>query len=392
VNERIGALATAALEEIMARKGTGVYLRGNAWRLDCSINGRRYQLPLGRKISQTAAEQIASLKRAAILKGELGAGAKGKEVSFKDARKLYMGWVKANRAVNTYNDYAICFRQLEERFGERKLSQINSFMVEAYKRKRAEDGATVRPNREISTLRAMYNWLAKHRKFKGENPAARFDRLKESPGKMRILTPEEEALLLSYSVDPLHSLIIIGLHCGLRLKREALALRWKENIDFADRTLTVEAAFSKTHEMREVALNSVALETLQHLKEITPGPWVFMTRGRREKGPWRRLTSFKTAFDTACRHAKLFDVTPHCLRHTWASRLDMSGASTKTLMELGGWKTPEMVAKYSHTTKVHRQRAVEMLANNSTTLSTTPKESTETAQVANVLILNNVRL
>jgi len=53
----------------MARKGDGIYKRGNAWRLDCVINGQRYRLPLGRKISRSA---IAIAKRAAILKGELG--------------------------------------------------------------------------------------------------------------------------------------------------------------------------------------------------------------------------------------------------------------------------------------------------------------------------------
>ncbi|NLA41974.1 MAG: tyrosine-type recombinase/integrase, partial [Smithella sp.] len=35
--------------------------------------------------------------------------------------------------------------------------------------------------------------------------------------------------------------------------------------------------------------------------------------------------SFRTAFQTACRNAKLTGVTPHVLRHTFASRLVMRG-------------------------------------------------------------------
>jgi len=60
--------------------------------------------------------------------------------------------------------------------------------------------------------------------------------------------------------------------------------------------------------------------------------------GRRYQMP---LKSFKSAFDRACRHANLSGVTPHSLRHTWASRMEMSGASQKTLMELGGLEGSE---------------------------------------------------
>jgi len=92
--------------------------------------------------------------------------------------------------------------------------------------------------------------------------------------------------LLAAASEHVRSLIVLGLQTGLRVNREALTLTCNK-IDFAGRTLTVEAAFSKTHEMREVPLNSIALETLRSLKAGSPGPWVFMTRGRRHDGPWR---------------------------------------------------------------------------------------------------------
>ena len=53
--------------------------------------------------------------------------------------------------------------------------------------------------------------------------------------------------------------------------------------------------------------------------------------------------------------------------------MEMSGASQKTLMELGGWKDPKMVARYSHTSKQHRMEAVEKIANYSPSIVTTPK-------------------
>ena len=66
-------------------------------------------------------------------------------------------------------------------------------------------------------------------------------------------------------------------------------------------------------------INSVALETLKGLKRRVPGPQVFMTQGRDSNGAWRPYLSIRTAFETDCRRAKLTDVTPHVLRHTFAS-------------------------------------------------------------------------
>jgi hypothetical protein len=53
----------------------------------------------------------------------------------------------------------------------------------------------------------------------------------------------------------------------------------------------------------------------------------------------------------------------------------MSGASQKTLMELGGWKDAKMVARYSHTSKQHRMEAIERIANYSPSLITAPKNA-----------------
>lgn len=38
----------------------------------------------------------------------------------------------------------------------------------------------------------------------------------------------------------------------------------------------------------------------------------------------------------------------HDLRHSFASRLAMQGANDRTIMTLGGWKSPAMLARYAH--------------------------------------------
>ena len=45
------------------------------------------------------------------------------------------------------------------------------------------------------------------------------------------------------------------------------------------------------------------------------------------------------------------------LRHTWASWHVMSGTSLQELMELGGWKSYEMVLRYAHLAPEHLSNA-----------------------------------
>jgi len=51
----------------------------------------------------------------------------------------------------------------------------------------------------------------------------------------------------------------------------------------------------------------------------------------------------------------------HCNRHTFASRLVMSGADLLVVKELGGWRTPGMVQRYGHLAPSHLAAAVERL-------------------------------
>jgi site-specific recombinase XerD len=72
--------------------------------------------------------------------------------------------------------------------------------------------------------------------------------------------------------------------------------------------------------------------------------------------------------------AKLAEVTIHTLRHAFASRLAMAGVDLRTIQELGGWSNLEMVQRYSHLSPSHKAEAVEKIAQNFTTLFTTPEE------------------
>ena len=349
----------------MARKGDGIFKRGKIWRLDCYINGQRWQLPLGKGITRTAAAEIATAKRAAILKGEAGIAHKKKDISFEDAKRVFLEWAKANKRPKTLRSYVQCTNQLEKSFRGMKLSEIHTFLIEKHKQRRAAEDAKIAANREITCLKTLYNRCIDWRRYEGENPARKVKKFEESEGKLRFLSEEEEALL-SAAKEPLRTIIQVGIYTGLRILAEALTLRW-ENIDLQRGYLTVEAAYAKGKQTDTLPLNHILVESLTRLKAMATSEWVFVSRSGQ---PFK---SIRTAFENACKSANLADVTPHTLRHTFACRLGMSGTGDRALQVLGRWKEPKMIRRYVHLSEEYLREAVERIADNSTSVFTTPQ-------------------
>jgi integrase len=69
--------------------------------------------------------------------------------------------------------------------------------------------------------------------------------------------------------------------------------------------------------------------------------WCFTYAGQ-------RIHQSSTAWDKAKQRAGIEDFRFHELRHTWASWHVQSGTSLQELMELGGWRSYEMVLRYAH--------------------------------------------
>lgn len=60
--------------------------------------------------------------------------------------------------------------------------------------------------------------------------------------------------------------------------------------------------------------------------------------------------------------ARLRDYTWHCNRHTFPSRLVMSGVDIRTVAYLMGHATIQMTMRYAHLAPEHNREAVERLA------------------------------
>jgi len=342
------------------RYNDGVYLRNSTWWLDCRINGTRYQFPLGKGVSRSVAAELAQVKRAAILRGEVGIGRKKRDITFTQAAELFLEWARANKRPKTVIAYSGSAKRLTEFFGSRKLSEISPFLIEKYKlktigagKRRKADGK-VMVNRDTSVLSNIINRCIDWGKHEGPNPLRKVKKFKESKGNVRFLTEEEERALLNAADEPMRTMILTGIYSGARLASEALTLTW-DNIDFKNGFLTILDAYAKNGETRTVPLELGLADALLRLKERAKGQRVFTKANGR---PYR---SPRAAFEKACEKANLTDVTPHVLRHTFGSRLGMAGVDTRTIQELGGWKNMAMVERYTHLNPDHKVAAIRKL-------------------------------
>ena len=69
------------------------------------------------------------------------------------------------------------------------------------------------------------------------------------------------------------------------------------------------------------------------------------------------MEAIGSAWKRSLKRAGIESFRFHDLRHTWASWHVMSGTNLQELMELGGWKSYEMVLRYAHLEPEHLSSA-----------------------------------
>lgn len=139
----------------------------------------------------------------------------------------------------------------------------------------------------------------------------------------------------------------LALHTGLRLG-EQYGARWVD-VDFERRILTVP--LDKGGKTSYVPLNMAALCALAQLYR-QHGDSKFVCGGSRNPRWW---------FEEALKASAITDFSWHCLRHTFASRLVMSGADVGTVAELLRDRTLAMVMRYAHLAPDYKLEAVQRM-------------------------------
>jgi integrase len=257
--------------------------------------------------------------------------------------------------------------KLKARLGaETAIVDLTAQRIAQYERDRVVEksklGRLVTPstvNRELAILRHLLR-LAEEWGYIAKVPKIRLGR--EPEGRLRFLAEDEIARLLAaceakaVKSPYLLPVVTVALHTGMR-KGEILGLSW-ERVDFARGVLQLE--HTKSGRRREVPMNRAVYDALDGL----PGPkaegFVFRKRDGRAWG------NVRTAFEDACREAKVDNFRFHDLRHTCASWLVMKGRSLKEVQEILGHREFTMTLRYAHLSPDRLRDAVASLEGFST--------------------------
>lgn len=227
-------------------------------------------------------------------------------------------------------------------FGENtRLAEIDNDAVNKAASAILPTAAPATINRQIiAPISAIYNLAADD----GHVSPRRFRRRKEPQGKIRWLRPNEAEDLLECCEKHLLPIASFLLGSGCRTS-EALALT-TENLHLETQQALIPHSKNGELKMAEFPLRTKRLLAASGLPEAGK---VFRT----PKGlPYRLHTGsggqIEAAFSKARKAAGLGpDVTPHTLRHTFATWHYATNKDLLLLMARGGWKKPDMALRYA---------------------------------------------
>lgn len=268
---------------------------------------------------------------------------------FSEALKSYLA--SAPRTANTKAMLARILRAM----GDLPLCEINQQIVNDLRvimlREDASPATVVR--NIITPLRAILG----HAEIQGWSSVPRFIIPRQSKGRTKFLLPDEMERLLAVAPPHLRPLLVFLVTTGARMA-EAIELDWRDVDLAAPRVNFWKTKIGVPRLNVGLPLRTVlALAGLRH----RVGP-VFLTarglpyadRERREGGQinyfWKRLVSAAGLDPT---------LTPHDLRHTWASWFYVtSDKDLLLLMREGQWTSTRMVERYAHIMPVGQKEAI----------------------------------
>ena len=320
-----------------------LYRRNQVWYADFYANGKRVQQSTGtanrREAEKFHALRLSEVHRGAFLKPvnltltELG------ERYIEHAKLHKRSWIRDMQLLSN----------LQEFFGSSRLRDITAFRIEEYQRKRVQEASPATTNREIALLKHMFNIAERWGQHQGANPVRMVRFLPENSVKYRTLSAEEERKLLSCCAPHVREMVVFAINTGLR-SGDIYRLRW-EDVDFPNKQLHL--IVKKTAKPLELPLNDDAMGVLRARQAVRRGLYIFYN-----PDTGSAFLNLKTGLKGALRRGGLTGITWHTLRHTFASRLLLSGADLVTVKDLLGHAEIKTTLRYAHSNAQARAQAV----------------------------------
>jgi integrase len=237
----------------------------------------------------------------------------------------------------------------------KRLSGVKTFgivaprHIERFTKRMAEEGrSNVSINNSLRAMRSFVNRANKNQWYSGENPFIDFDKLPEEKKKPLWLSGTEIKTILKHAQAHSSNAYLVfglGIYAGLR-KGEIDAARWSW-INWEQKFVQVqgdEFFTIKNKSERTIPLKS---ELAAILKRYQQPEGYIVAPGNQPKN-YRYRFDIRKGFDAVAKAAELEWVTPHVLRHTFASQLVSNGVNLYKVGQWLGHSDPTTTAIYAH--------------------------------------------
>src|SRR5688572_8277620 len=339
-------------------KGEGPKGKGT-WIVEFRLRGQYVKQAIPEARTRAEAEQAQIKIKREIFDDKYNRAAGNKDFSdFVD--EVFVPWAKASK--RSWQDDEERARPLKEYFAFKRLRDITPMLIEQFKQQRLKtktlhkrDRSPATVNRELQVLSKVFA-MAYDNGLVETNPMRRVHKLREAPARERYLTDDEETRLFSVLVGRrahLRPIVVVALQTGMR-QGEILGLKWA-HVDFDQKTIYV--AHTKTGRPRRIPMSKPVEVELRSLKQdASADEHVFSYAHTGLK-----LTTFRHAWEGACKKAGISGLRFHDLRHTFATRLRAKGVHEMDIMTLLGHTTLQMTSRYTHAMPQNLRTAVDSL-------------------------------
>lgn len=292
--------------------------------------------------------------------------------SWREAVERFRKHNKAHVSRSTQVFYDDMLRALEPVFGKLTLDKITLKMVEEYRDQRTMAVKNPTVNREIATIKRLFNLSLKWgylEILKPKNDPRLVERLPEK-SRERFLNEDEAKRLLkacregglykdgdkvrTMKPNPhLYIAVLTALETGLR-KNGATTLKWAD-LDLDEHVAVKTVKGGKTVRLRLTTRYVQALRAYRASSPLASMEWVIPSP-RKQGAP---LSDPKKAFSAALKVAKIDDFRFHDLRHTFATFFLRQTKDIVALSEILGHSDIRITKRvYGHILDEHIEEAI----------------------------------
>jgi integrase/recombinase XerD len=241
-------------------------------------------------------------------------------------------------------DFAKHFGKSPDKLG---LNELRTYQAYLLRERKLTPGTVVN---QVAALRFFFVKTLKRHQFRDFLPYPQDQRRLPT-----VLSREEVSRLINAAGNLFRRTLLMTLY-GTGMRRSELAHLKVGDID--SQRMIIRVVAGKRGKDRDLPLSPALLETLrEYWRWRKPKLYLFPTRtlGRRLDQPISDKTVWIACREAAHRAGIHKRITPHTLRHSWATHLLEAGTDLRTIQVLLGHGDLETTAQYLHLSQRHLQ-------------------------------------